>query len=230
MAAVLITTINNYVGTAAERAAMATTGLPAGSTFYETDTKDTYIWGGAAWTVKADDVQFIAGTAIIGFTGTVNADGATKINPAKEDGNLATVATGVGAPADAAYAGGAAASIIAGLKGIYTKLGAVALAAGTAIIGKVGIEGRTTALAGSKTVTAAGTPEALGSQAVGEGVYITPLVTNTGAVYVFPAAGAKTDVIALYPGDTDFWPVSNISALKIDSDVNGEGAYWKAAV
>lgn len=53
MAAILITDIQKYIGTAAERAALSTTGLKAGSTFFETDTKLTYIWNGAAWTLFA---------------------------------------------------------------------------------------------------------------------------------------------------------------------------------
>ena len=46
-----ITTIQRHLGTAAERAAMSTTGLPIGSTFEETDTKLVYIWDPvtAAW-------------------------------------------------------------------------------------------------------------------------------------------------------------------------------------
>ena len=99
-----------------------------GSIFYETDTAKTYVFAGGSWVLAEEHIVL------------VNADGSTQINPAKEDGNLATVATGVGAPADAAYAGGATASIIAGLKGIYAKLGAVVLAAGANIIGKVGID------------------------------------------------------------------------------------------
>ena len=49
MAAILITTIKTYIGTAAERAAMSTAGLPAGSKFFETDNHLWYIWSGAAW-------------------------------------------------------------------------------------------------------------------------------------------------------------------------------------
>ena len=51
MAAVLITNIQRHIGTAAERVAMTTTGLPAGSTFFETDTLDTYIYDGSDWNV-----------------------------------------------------------------------------------------------------------------------------------------------------------------------------------
>jgi hypothetical protein len=43
-----------YVGTAAERAAQATPGLVAGTTWIETDTQDIYWWSGAAWFNSAD--------------------------------------------------------------------------------------------------------------------------------------------------------------------------------
>lgn len=50
MAAKSITTTKNYIGTAADRAALSTTGLEPGSTFFETDTKILYIWH-TAWTL-----------------------------------------------------------------------------------------------------------------------------------------------------------------------------------
>lgn len=49
MAETRITAIQAHLGTAAERAAMSTTGLPLGSTFYETDTKITYVWDLSNW-------------------------------------------------------------------------------------------------------------------------------------------------------------------------------------
>lgn len=49
MAAILITNPKEYIGTNAERVALSTTGMPAGSTFFETDTKNIYIWSGSAW-------------------------------------------------------------------------------------------------------------------------------------------------------------------------------------
>jgi len=67
-----------------------------------------------------------------------------------------------------------------------------------------------------------GTPESLGNQQCGEGVYVIANPTNTGAVYVFPSAGTKNDCIPLQSGDSDFWPVANISALEVDADVSGE--------
>jgi hypothetical protein len=94
----------------------------------------------------------------------------------------------------------------------------------------VKLTGRTTGIAGKTTVTTAGTPVSLGSQLCGEGIYVTANPDNVGNVYVYPVDGAKTDVIALEPGDTDVWNVSNISALMVDADTSGDSVYWKGAV
>ena len=48
MAATLVTAIKNYIGTAAERVALSTTGLAAGSTFYESD-GFLQVYNGTAW-------------------------------------------------------------------------------------------------------------------------------------------------------------------------------------
>ncbi len=50
MAAILIKQTNNYIGEAADLAGLSTTGLPAGSKFYEWDTKLLKVWNGATWT------------------------------------------------------------------------------------------------------------------------------------------------------------------------------------
>ena len=39
----------DYLGTAAERTALSTTGLVPFSTFWETDTKKGFVWDGSAW-------------------------------------------------------------------------------------------------------------------------------------------------------------------------------------
>lgn len=120
-----------------------------------------------------------------------------------------------------------------------------ALVAGTAAIGKVGVQvsgndvsqaaplptsqASALAIAGKTVVTTAGTPVALGSQAC-NGVFVIANPLNVGAMYIFPAAGVKTSVIPLQSGDSDFWPVTNISALKVDSAVSGESVFWKGAV
>ena len=49
MAYTLITIIQRYIGTNAERVAMDTTGLKAGSSWFETDTSSRWVWSGSAW-------------------------------------------------------------------------------------------------------------------------------------------------------------------------------------
>ena len=49
MAAILITGTQNYIGTAADKTAMSTASVKAGSTFTETDTQILYIWNGSTW-------------------------------------------------------------------------------------------------------------------------------------------------------------------------------------
>lgn len=90
--------------------------------------------------------------------------------------------------------------------------------------------GRATAIAGKVTVTTAATPVAPGNHPCGPGVTFIASTTNTGVIYVYPAAGAKTDVIPLSAGDSLFWPVANTSALLIDASVSGESVYWMGAV
>ena len=100
------------------------------------------------------------------------------------------------------------------------------LADGTAKVSS----GRTAAVAGKVTVTTAATPVAPGDHPCGPGVTFIASTANTGVIYVYPAAGAKTDVIPLSAGDSLFWPVANTSALLIDASVSGESVYWMGAV
>lgn len=69
MAALLMTDIQKYIGTAADRAGLTTTGVKAGSTFYETDTFLTYIWDSSAWQLTpAPSTTFLVRKAVV-FTG-----------------------------------------------------------------------------------------------------------------------------------------------------------------
>lgn len=95
---------------------------------------------------------------------------------------------------------------------------------------KVNQGGRDTAIAGKITVTAAGTPITPASLSCGPGVTFIANLSNVGEIYVYPAAGIKTDVVPLRAGDSIFWPVANVSALKIDASVGGESIYWMGAV
>ncbi len=57
MAAIKTSVITTYVGTAAERAAMSTTGLKAGSTFEESDTYMKYVWSGSTWFISSTSIS-----------------------------------------------------------------------------------------------------------------------------------------------------------------------------
>lgn len=68
MAYRLVTTLQRFLGTAAERAAMTTTGVNPGSTYFETDTGLMYVLDNAgSWQAKKDNLAALpAGTALIG--------------------------------------------------------------------------------------------------------------------------------------------------------------------
>ena len=79
----------------------------------------------------------------------------------------------------------------------------------------------------SKTITAAGAPEALTTRDIlCNSVLVTPITTNTQEVYVVDSAtNSKTHRITS-AGVT--LPIGNPALIKIDSDVNGEGVNWMA--
>lgn len=66
MTVVLVTQTKHYVGVAADT--KPTTGVPAGSRFFETDTGDAYVYGGASWTV-VPTARLDSGTNVIGKVG-----------------------------------------------------------------------------------------------------------------------------------------------------------------
>jgi len=66
MAATLVTTIKRFIGTAVEMAALAVTEVPAGSTFFQSDTGRLYVLNSAGnWNVKRmiGDVNMQVGDA-----------------------------------------------------------------------------------------------------------------------------------------------------------------------
>lgn len=69
MAVALITDIRRYLGLASDT--KPTTGVPAGSEFYETDSGATYVYNGSAWSLKLDAGPFKA-SKTIAFTGAAN--------------------------------------------------------------------------------------------------------------------------------------------------------------
>jgi len=70
VAAILVTVIQKWVGTAAERVALTTTNITAGSTFEESNTGLKYKWSGSAWFVTSGETTTLtASTALIGKVG-----------------------------------------------------------------------------------------------------------------------------------------------------------------
>jgi hypothetical protein len=71
MAVTKITSIDTYVGASGDA---KPTGVPAGSTFYETDTGKRYIWTGSAWTQFAPTAYLnaaeLSGPLTVGVDGT----------------------------------------------------------------------------------------------------------------------------------------------------------------
>jgi hypothetical protein len=88
------------------------------------------------------------------------------------------------------------------------------------------------ALTGQKTVSSAGSAEALGTQTINTAVLIKALDTNTDVVVVGnDGAGDVTlsNGMRLEPGDCIVMEfVGNLSALMVDAAVNGEGVCWMA--
>ena len=88
------------------------------------------------------------------------------------------------------------------------------------------------ALSGQKTVTAAGTAEALGSQLLNGPLMVKALDTNTGVVAIGnDGAGDVTtsNGMRLAAGDAIIFEfVGNLASLMVDSAVNGEGVAWLA--
>lgn len=83
------------------------------------------------------------------------------------------------------------------------------------------------ALAGQKTVAAAGTAEALGTGDVFGLLYIKPLSTNTGIVYVGDSTVDSTHGLELSPGDPPvLMEATALSEVYLDVATNGEGVSW----
>jgi hypothetical protein len=83
---------------------------------------------------------------------------------------------------------------------------------------------------GKKTIAAAGTAEALGTGQVAGPLMVKALAGNTGLVYVGnDGAGdvASANGLELAAGEVVvFQFVSQLSAIMVDSAVNGEGVTW----
>lgn len=81
MAATLVTTIKRYIGTAAEIAAMTLTGIPTGSTFFESDTGILKVLNaaGALVTAPSESVQ-LSGSKVVDAVIAQNETDSTEID------------------------------------------------------------------------------------------------------------------------------------------------------
>lgn len=88
------------------------------------------------------------------------------------------------------------------------------------------------AISGQKTVAAAGTAEALGSQAINAPLMVKALDTNGGKIYIGnDGAGdvASGTGLVLLAGEVAVFDwIANLGSLFVDSSVNGEGVAWLA--
>lgn len=126
----------------------ATTGsflIKAGDIFGLDASGSTYIAGITAASTTTFEIW--TGTGLIS---------AAQAGGSGSGGGAVTIADGaavtIGAVADAAYTSGSG-TLVAVLKGLYTKLGAVVLAAGSALVGKVGIDQTTPGLTNAVSAT-----------------------------------------------------------------------------
>ncbi len=88
------------------------------------------------------------------------------------------------------------------------------------------------AKSGQKTVAAAGTAEALGSQVINGPIMVKALLANSNNVYVGnDGAGDVTSAngLELDAGDSVVFEfVGDLSEIILDADTNGEGVSWLA--
>lgn len=79
---------------------------------------------------------------------------------------------------------------------------------------------------GAKDVTTAGTAEALAGSTACKKVIICAKDSNTGKIYYGGASVSATSGAFIYPGASVEIDISNLSAVYIDSAVNGEGVQY----
>lgn len=80
---------------------------------------------------------------------------------------------------------------------------------------------------GSKSVTSAGTAEALvGGSTPANSVIISALLTNTGTMYIGGATVDSTNGIPLDPGDAVVIEIDDLNVIYVDSSVNAEGVTY----
>jgi len=81
---------------------------------------------------------------------------------------------------------------------------------------------------GQKTVTAAGTAEALASTTSIKSVTIQALRSNTGNIYVGDSSVDSTNGFVLSPGASVATEIDDLATIYIDADINGEGVCYIA--
>ena len=86
----------------------------------------------------------------------------------------------------------------------------------------------TAPISGQKSVTTAGTAVALASSTEIISVVIKAKSGNTGNIYVGDSTVDSSTGYILGPGDAVSFDMTDLAAVYIDSDVNGEGVSWLA--
>jgi hypothetical protein len=86
------------------------------------------------------------------------------------------------------------------------------------------------AISGQKTVTTAGTEEALGDQQINGPLMVKALNANTGLIFIGNAGGgvvASGSGMELDAGEVAIFDwVGNLASIMVDSAVDGEGVAW----
>lgn len=106
-----------------------------------------------------------------------------------------------------------------------------ALPAGTNNIGKVDINSEpipSTIYNNHKTVTTAGTAEALAASTAVKSVVIRALLSNTGVIYVGDSSVSSSNGIELQAGDAITIEIDDLAKVYLDASVSGEGVSYLA--
>jgi len=83
---------------------------------------------------------------------------------------------------------------------------------------------------GQKTVTTAGTAEALAASSACLSVTIKALAANTNNVYVGTAAVDSTNGYVLQAGESISFDIDNLADIYLDVDTNGEGVSYLGVI
>jgi len=81
---------------------------------------------------------------------------------------------------------------------------------------------------GHKTVSAAGTAEALASSTSIKSVTVKALRTNTGTIYVGDSSVSSSNGFEIDPGESVDIEIDDLATVYIDADTNGDGVSYIA--